>query len=642
MYRGPGGVVPSPTSPSGPSTSPDAGGGGATGGGGVRSGGTTGNSPAPSQPGANLGGPAGPGTAGVQIGDDLTRWNYWWEFHKDPFLRLKGAVHGSDVVAYSDAYFLGAEPRDGVDSMRPTRAELLARVVPALHRTLAATDQRDITSSCLIALAKTGLDHPDHPLLPALRARLQSRDQEIRETAALALGIAQSADAVDDLIGLVRDLPRGRTLTQRSEVDDRTRAFAAYGLGLVAHTSTALKVKHAAFVALSEVAADTKLPSLDLRVAAVDAIGLLRPERAADGGDALRAACLACLQRLRQTPAGAGHQLVHAHVAPAAANLLEGAPEAERAEVVRALVRELRSDESEQRRNQALVQSAAIALGRLASADDAEASAALEETYRESADAQTGYFALVALAEIGGRKNRDRLLGALESGKKALEKPWAALALGVLEQRRLGRREAPDGEIGAALLREIDAIKNPESVAALAVALGLARHEAAAPRLRELLERYRAHDELAGYLCIALALLDDEAAIEPIRAVVESAGRRPRLLLQGAIALGRLGDKRAADQLVDRMGAEGQNLVTLGSLAYAVGQIGDRRSIDRLVAMLDDESASDLARAFAAVALGGVADKEAEPWNAKIARSVNYRAATDALTNQVSGILDIL
>lgn len=214
----------------------------------------------------------------------------------------------------------------------------------------------------------------------------------------------------------------------------------------------------------------------------------------------------------------------------------------------------------------------------------------------------------------------------------------------MLEDHRLA--EAPTGtrgddEIGTALLAQLDALKNPESVAACAVALGLARHAKAAPRIRELLERNVHQDELAGYLCIGLGLLGDTASLPAIRGVVERATRRPQLLLQAAIALGMLGDKRAADLLVDGM-EQSQNLAALSSLAFAIGKIGDRRSIPALVGMLEDESALPLARAFAAVALGGVADKEREPWNAKIARTVNYRAAVETLTNQVSGILDIL
>ena len=46
--------------------------------------------------------------------------------------------------------------------------------------------------------------------------------------------------------------------------------------------------------------------------------------------------------------------------------------------------------------------------------------------------------------------------------------------------------------------------------------------------------------------------------------------------------------------------------------------------------------------AFAAVALGGVAMQELLPWNTKIGINSNYRAAVETLTNQISGILDIL
>jgi acetolactate synthase regulatory subunit len=58
--------------------------------------------------------------------------------------------------------------------------------------------------------------------------------------------------------------------------------------------------------------------------------------------------------------------------------------------------------------------------------------------------------------------------------------------------------------------------------------------------------------------------------------------------------------------------------------------------------MLFDQDLGHLPRAFAAVALGGVADKEPLPWNVKIAVGNNYRAAVETLTNQLSGILDIL
>ncbi|MHC4513743.1 MAG: hypothetical protein ACYTGW_01645 [Planctomycetota bacterium] len=43
------------------------------------------------------------------------------------------------------------------------------------------------------------------------------------------------------------------------------------------------------------------------------------------------------------------------------------------------------------------------------------------------------------------------------------------------------------------------------------------------------------------------------------------------------------------------------------------------------------------------MALGGVTDKEKLPWNSKIARNMNYRAAVETLTGVAgTGVLDIL
>ncbi|MCK5943170.1 MAG: hypothetical protein KAI24_14415, partial [Planctomycetes bacterium] len=74
----------------------------------------------------------------------------------------------------------------------------------------------------------------------------------------------------------------------------------------------------------------------------------------------------------------------------------------------------------------------------------------------------------------------------------------------------------------------------------------------------------------------------------------------------------------------------------------ALGQIGDRRSVAPLKRALFDEGRGDLQRAFAAVALGAVADRAKLPWHSKISTNINYRAAVETLTNQVSGVLDLL
>ena len=136
--------------------------------------------------------------------------------------------------------------------------------------------------------------------------------------------------------------------------------------------------------------------------------------------------------------------------------------------------------------------------------------------------------------------------------------------------------------------------------------------------------------------------MHDVASKEAIRAVVADARRRPTLLQQATLALGKLGDKRIADDLTRMLTESDSNLAQMSALARAIGRIGDSRSVMPLKRLLFDRRLGDLSRAFAAVALGGVADKAPLPWNTKIAVGNNYRAAVETLTNQQSGILDIL
>jgi HEAT repeat protein len=200
----------------------------------------------------------------------------------------------------------------------------------------------------------------------------------------------------------------------------------------------------------------------------------------------------------------------------------------------------------------------------------------------------------------------------------------------------------PDRLVGETLRRELLLNKNPETVAAMAIGLGLSRYLDAADDIRDLLQKYRYRDMLAGYLCVSLALMDDQESKGQIHAIVASSVRRPDLLRQSAIALGKLGDKSVTDVLQTMLVEGGQNLAKMSAVASALGYIGDRRTIGPLLDMLFDESLTDLSRAFAAVALGGVIDKEPLTWNSKIGVNMNYRAMVETLTDGAAGILDIL
>ncbi|MEM7199315.1 MAG: HEAT repeat domain-containing protein [Planctomycetota bacterium] len=657
QYRGPGDVVPpnpgggaggSTPGPAGPSSPGPAGpatpapAGPAT--------------PGPSGPptGAPAAGPGGGGPTtgprGRQVGPDLSKWQFWWEFNKDPYINLRESIHAGTITTGSDDFFMGGSRRaEAKDTMKPTEGEILGTVLPAIKRALDGTDQRDIVSSCLIAMAKIGKDHDSFKILDEMSKKLKSRDQEVRETAALAMGISQMPDAVPALVELATDSEKGRDLCDRSSVDNRTRAFSCYGLGLVAYATSNPDVKRQCFEALKSVLEkSTKDGVVDrnIPVAAINGIRLVRPN--AQGGEkdqALLDESVQALWTYYSKKVGKGEEAIQAHVPPAVAQLLGrgGDKDGKFKDAFAKALKERRAIE--------VYQSAVVALGVLAQPGEVEESdkrysKALLDYFQSGKDQQARWFSLMSLGKIGGETNRNELLKAFTKGSKALVKPWAAMSLGVLAHNAsesAGDSAEVDRQIGDTLHREISKIKNPETQAAIGVALGLVKFRESADTIEALLQRNKHKDELAGYLCIGLALMDNQRSTQVIRDVVAGAIRRPGLLQQAAIALGKMGDKSVTTELQDMMmNDENRNVAKLSAIASALGFIGDRRTIDPLIKMLHDESITDLSRAFAAVALGGVADKELLPWNSKIAVDMNYRAAVETLTNQAAGVLDIL
>lgn len=656
QYRGPGDVVP---------PNPGGGGGRTPGPSGPSTPGPSGPStPGPSGPstpgpaGPATGGPAAPGAAAgrpvtrggiADTGPDLTRWQFWWEFNKDPFLNLKETIHKPNIVTGSDEFFMGAGVSAAKDTLRPSETDIVEKVLPELKRAIDATKQRDITSSVMVAMAKIGKNNEGRgiKILDVFKPRLSSSDQEIKETAALAMGISQMSESVPDLIALVKDAPEARKMVDKAEVDDRTRSFAAYGLGLVAYATSDVDTKVKAFEALKGILEDTKISSRNVRVAAINGIRLLRPNPEGDQKEQkLLSDAIDALWAYYEKKAGQGEQLIQAHVPTAVSALLGRGSGKQRERFKEQFLKDLDMNGDLRRANE-ITQSAALALGQLCepTKEDAKYSKALLDYAAKGKDQQTRYFSIISLAFIGGNDNRNELLKLFGPARQAMEKPWIAMALGVLaynDMKAKGPSAVPDEELGRALLKEFNEVRNPEVVAAMAVAMGLANYKAAAEDLQVMLEKKKSVEELAGYVCIGLALMGHDRAVTDIKAVVDESVRKPDLLKQAAIALGKLGDKSIVEQLEKLLTTGDANLAKLSAIATAYGYIGDKRTLDPLTKLLFDESKTELARAFAAVALGNVADKELLPWNSKIAVGLNYRAAVETLTNQVNGILDIL
>jgi len=264
-----------------------------------------------------------PTTGDRGVSPDVANWQTWWEFNKEPFLHPRRITAITIPVTGSDDFYLGTRrPDQRVDLLAPTRIDLEEMIVPALAKLLGAERNRDIQSACLVALGKVGRDGPEVELEKALAALISRDDQEVRETAVLSLGIAGRAQALPVLCSLVRDDAEGRRLCDRSEVGDRTRAFAAYGLGMLAWRNDDAALKQQVHDLLWSLLQDDKVKDRDLLTAAVNGLGLLRADPSRSAHKRLAWQSVEELLEWYQRDLGRGDELLQAQAPIAIGRLL--------------------------------------------------------------------------------------------------------------------------------------------------------------------------------------------------------------------------------------------------------------------------------------------------------------------------------
>lgn len=690
-YRGAGDNVPGGGGASGGGGGGGGGGSAPVGGGSGGSGGGSATSPSRSGGGSGGATPSSPATSSAPGGTDLTTWQVWWGFNRDTYLNLRGAIHRSDLLLGSDDFFLGNVPMtEARDLLKPSEAVIRERIVPALERVLIEERDNDIVTGALIALAKIGdgkaalandagasgaqraadASSGEGRMAKTIQPFLADANQEIAETAAVALGILANESSLPILTDVLRDSKRGRELAspQRSTqqtVHWRTRAFAAYGLGLIGYRSENETVRREIVRSLAAMV-DGEAQAMatpDVAVACLISMGLIPLPVDLDylpqgddtpPPDRCRQAqiewVLALLER------GNLNHLVRAHATTALARLVARVPDdwGLRKRASERLMAAIAPYSSESREVRA---SAVLALGRIggsgSGALDRSVRASLVKAFTDAREPDVRNFALVALAHVAARPGpggTDPLEGMKETQAFLLkelakgsttDRPWIVLALGVLDRGSIDLGVTRSPEIGAAVRAALKDARSPRDVGACAIAVGIRDDAESRAELVAKLGDV-SDDETRGFVALALGLMGARDAIGRIQDIVSDAKYRPALLKDASISLGLLGDKQAVPGLI-RMLVDAKSLATQASLASALGFIGDARSIEPLVEMLGDKKVTPRARAFAAVALGLVADKESLPWNSKLSVGINYRANTTTLANgEGTGILEIL
>lgn len=617
-----------------------------------------------------LGSGANPVTDAVSL---VATWEDWWHFNRDSYLQLKRAIAAGAPATAADEIVSGK-----VRSDSPATGAVASRVLPVLREIVQAERATELVGAAMVALARAGEGKTADSAsltIPLLVRRLSDPNQELAETAALALGILESEESFPILQALLENDKRGQELVGGHEVPVRTRAFAAYGLGLVAHRALNNRARQVAARALCAALEDRRAAVPDVEVAAILAlsIGPLEPERAPSSTAAWisRQTEIHFLQGIledrRRRP------IVRAHAVTALARLAQGAPDELAAEVAEQILAEVRG---RSRLENEVLQSCAQALGLLGDADadllDRKIRNSLG-TLLDDPDVQTRSFALIALAEVGSREGspggddevegstgcRNMISSELVHGR-GLARPWAAIALGVLERRildQVGDLEAdgpPSGARGAGsselvpsrasreILRKYFAgARSRTHIGAGALALGLCRDRRAVPMLIERLGD-TSEDQGQGYIALALGMIGQPEAVEPLQQLARTAKYRPALLEQIATGLALLGNKPTSTELAELL-AQAQGQFAQISYSNALGRIGDDRAVDPLLEMIGRKGLTSSARGFAAAALGQVADPSLLPWYTPISTDLNYQAKTSTLiAGDGSGLLEIL
>lgn len=611
---------------------------------------------------------------------DLTDWRLWWRQNQALYLALKAHVHALGTDTGGQSWFLGEGQQPQKGTLRPTVEQVRGEIAPALLAALAREKNDELVSSAMVALAKIGADGDaalGARIEAALTRHLTDGNQQVREVAAVALGILASPRAIPLLAHLLWNTEEGRKAVKGAEVDYRTRSFAAYGLGLVGARAENELDRQIVVSILRQGLESDDTSSRDLEVACLISFGLV-PLATIETPPALvgprttppERSRLAQLDYVRAILRDERREvLTRAQCPVTLARLLaapEGKPEPEpelaryRDEIARDLL-----DRVERERDRSeILQSCVLALGQIGTNEDASPLDArirrvLGRVPSDISEPQTRAFALVAAAEAGARPGpgplvvgagadgiadaRGFLQEELFDGKYFLQ-PWAGLATGVFCWRLQadGVTDPALETLQRSLRHALEDERSQDRLGAYALGAGLAGSLESAPRMMKLFAK-ELPDETRGQVALGLALLGHSEAIAPLREVVANSRFRPGLLRDGAIALAILGDKDVATQLAAML-QQNRSLSTQSAITGALGFIGDRRSVEPLLQLLGDKLATERARAFAAVALGNVADKELLPWNAKIGAGLNYRAAPATLSDPRTGtgILDFL
>ncbi len=563
---------------------------------------------------------------------DFDSWETWWDFNKDLYLDLRHRASQNVFSGDSDVLVGLERAAAGEDGFRPSRPFLLQYVAPALHQ-VAAFGARDLVIPALLSIAKTAHD-PEADLagvIPFLR-----RDAEMTETAALALGRLPTSNGLNILVDLLEDSPEGRKRTgSPTGVPTRLRAFAAYGLGLLASGLPPGEDQETIRAALWKTLIDPGPAPLDARLAAILALAKVRPRNPKRLVDDL----FLLLQERRQ------HITVRSHIPNAIREILLASGDRDAiAAMTERFGRILLWRFAPYQIRRPIAQS----LGLMAEPGEAGFEPTVRLLQRTSIwdrDLVVRRFSLISLAYLGAKAGPaselvreelvphflDRMLHAPTLGR-----PWAGLALGILVARSPRTGTVPWPAImGHALEVKFRNEKNPNVRVGYALAMGLAHDENAADEVFQFLMESKV-TVVQGTCAVSLALMGARQYQDEMLDLLKASGNEPELLRDLSISLALLRDPRVVPALLQLLEDDADGPPSgpvIQAVATSLAVLGDRRGILPLLRLLPRRTISPTDRALVVQALGYIADEHPFPAYFPFAQNLNYTALLNTATD---------
>ncbi len=602
--------------------------------------------------GPTTGGPIG----GPQVNESkLVGWANWWNHQQVAYLTDRSAYRTNACNLGGD-WLLGSndDPEQTNEPRRPTSTAIEDKVVPALIQTLGECSDKELARRCLIALAQIGGTYSIRGDIQfAIGPWVRDADQEVSETAVLALGLLANRRSLFPLLRMASGDAPANSILGRQSVPLRTRIHATYALGLMGRSFEFGEDRNQVARQFARTLRTRNPANSELQTAAALSMAMVPVSvRGSKKGESIPGESMQTLQEQvafliglmgdenrPQSPHPAAPQLP-----TAIARLVHWA---EPSLVDQAIIKLTAGIHPDSQYGQRVQESCVMALGEVTglSSDHAPARSALLKVCVNS-DAQAGRLAMISLAKIAAHeldpndpkqeKVRkalvDGLIKTLQSGGEE-EATWASLALALHGKLRARtHKDYVDLNALAAIRKRAKACRSNEHLGGYFIALGLIGDLDSGPFIEDRTKEVR-DKSLHGQAMVALAFLDHPGA-QDIGLPLLNSKRLSRLTRsQVALSLGRIGDVETSKEISKILG-DWRDPTIQHALACALGQISDGGPIDSLIATLTNQENNMASRTGAATALGFICAKEIIPWMNAPFEGANYRALTTSLTGQ--------